>query len=128
MSELVFGSSYDLLQDSQNHFIIDGITSQMHRFGFLLNFPGLESIKMNHILFPSARAKALRFYAKSKQIMEERKARDGEKKNDVLSNLLAATDPETGEGFSNQQLWIESNLLIIAGEYNSTCGRYRGKD
>ncbi|KAL2849014.1 cytochrome P450 [Aspergillus pseudodeflectus] len=120
MSELVFGSSYDLLQDSQNHFIIDGITAQMHRFGFLLNFPGLESMGMNHILFPSARGKALRFYAKSKQIMEERKARKGERKDDVLSNLLAATDPETGESFSNQQLWIESNLLIIAGSDTSS--------
>ncbi|KAK9249657.1 hypothetical protein V1507DRAFT_438802 [Lipomyces tetrasporus] len=75
MSELVFGTSYDLLNDAQNHFIIDGIVAHMQRFGFLLHFPGLEKIKMNYILFPHARRKAMRFYVKSKQIMEERKAR-----------------------------------------------------
>jgi cytochrome P450 len=117
MSELVFSASYNLLDDAQNHFIIDGIVAQMQRFGFLLHFPGLEKIKMNHILFPHARRKAMRFYAKSKQIMEERKARGEEKsKNDVFSKLLTANDPETGESFSNQQLWVESNLLIIAGK------------
>ncbi|KAJ8097660.1 cytochrome P450 [Lipomyces tetrasporus] len=112
MSELVFGTSYDLLNDAQNHFIIDGIVAHMQRFGFLLHFPGLEKIKMNYILFPHARRKAMRFYGRV------------ESKNDVFSQLLTAKDPETGESFSNQQLRVESNLLIIAGRLGHVFNRH----
>ncbi|CEJ61933.1 hypothetical protein PMG11_10449 [Penicillium brasilianum] len=123
MSELVFGTSYNLLGNSENHFVIDGIIAQMQRFGFLLHFPGLEKMKLHHILFPQARRKATRFYAKSRKIMEERKARgDSDNGSDVFRALLTANDPETGESFSNQQLWVESNLLIIAGSDTSSTG------
>ncbi|KAL2838596.1 putative cytochrome P450 [Aspergillus pseudodeflectus] len=123
MSELTFGQSYNLLGSSENHYIIDGVLGQMQRFGFLLQFPLVEKLRLNRLLFPHAKAKAMRFNAKSRQIMEERKAR-GERgaatENDVFSHLLAANDSETGQGLSIQQLWVESNLLIIAGSDTSS--------
>jgi cytochrome P450 len=123
MSELTFGKSYNLLGSSENHYIIDGVLGQMQRFGFLLQYPLVEKLRLNRLLFPNAKAKAMRFNAKSRQIMEERKAR-GERgaatNNDVFSHLLAANDSETGQGLSIQQLWVESNLLIIAGSDTSS--------
>ncbi|KAL3453552.1 cytochrome P450 [Aspergillus insuetus] len=123
MSELTFGTSYNLLGSSENHYIIDGVLGQMQRFGFLLQYPLVEKLRLDRVLFPHAKAKAMRFNAKSKQIMEERKAR-GERgaaaENDVFSHLLAANDSETGQGLSIQQLWVESNLLIIAGSDTSS--------
>ncbi|KAL2811856.1 cytochrome P450 [Aspergillus granulosus] len=121
MSELVFGRSYNLLGDSENHYIVDGVLGQMQRFGFLLQFPLVEKLKLNRLLYPGAKQKAMRFNAKSRQIMEERKARGGgANENDVFSHLLAAKDTETGQGLSIQQLWVESNLLIIAGSDTSS--------
>ncbi|KAJ0426173.1 putative cytochrome P450 [Aspergillus carlsbadensis] len=123
MSELTFGKSYNLLGSSENHYIIDGVLGQMQRFGFLLQFPLVEKLRLNRLLFPNAKAKAMRFNAKSRQIMEERKARGehgNETENDVFSHLLAANDSETGQGLSIQQLWVESNLLIIAGSDTSS--------
>ena len=49
---------------------------------------------------------------------EREKAQDehGQEKIDLFSKFLAAKDPVTGEGLSHNQLWAESNLVIIAGQ------------
>ncbi|KAF7183231.1 hypothetical protein CNMCM7691_003144 [Aspergillus felis] len=120
MSELVFSTSYNLLTNSANHWIIQGVIGQMQRFGFLLQLPELETLKLNHVFFPEARQRAMRFSVKAKEIMQERQLRQKEELNDVLGNLLAARDPETGEGLPNAQLWVDSNLLIIAGSDTSS--------
>ena len=36
-------------------------------------------------------------------------------RQDLFSHILAAKDPEKGRGFSMDELWGESTLLIIAG-------------
>jgi cytochrome P450 len=121
MSQLVFGTSYHLLTDATNHWIIDGVLGQMRRISFLTTLPELQDMKMQNILFPGARQRALRFSGKSREIMEARQKReksgldDKENPIDLFSKLLTAKDPETGEGLSQKQLWAESNLLIIAG-------------
>jgi cytochrome P450 len=48
------------------------------------------------------------------QAMERTKMQDIDRK-DFFYYLLNAKDSETGEGFSMNELWGESNLLIIAG-------------
>ncbi|EED16181.1 cytochrome P450, putative [Talaromyces stipitatus ATCC 10500] len=122
ISQVVFGASYNLIGDSENHWIIDGVMAQLKRFGFLLQLPDLEKIGLHHILFPGARQKAIRFTKKSGQIMQERKEKGEKYSADVFSKLLSATDPETGESLSNTQLWVDSNLLIIAGSDTSSTG------
>lgn len=42
-------------------------------------------------------------------------SKESPERKDFFTHLLAARDPETGQGFSLQELWGESNLLIIAG-------------
>lgn len=128
MSQLVFGTSYDLLTNAENHWIIDGVLGQMRRISFLTTMPELDDMGFHRILFPDARRRAFRFSMKSREIMEARSKRDEEEKGnddsakertprkDIFSRLLTAKDPETGEGLSQTQLWAESNLLIIAGE------------
>lgn len=123
MSYLVYGTSYDLLTKSEDHWVIDGVLGQMRRISFLTMLPELENMRFDRLLFPDARRKAYQFSAKSRQIMEARrdkekhvKGEDQEIKVDLFSKLLAAKDPETGEGLSDKQLWAESNLMIIAGK------------
>lgn len=131
MSYLVFGASYNLLTKAEDHSIIDGVLGQMRRVSFLTQLPELEEMRLHKWLFPDARRRALAFSQKSKQIMEERQEKkklveageapiDGPR--DLFSKLLAAKDPDTGEGLSQKQLWAESNLLIIAGSDTSSTG------
>ncbi|EFY94096.2 Cytochrome P450 CYP548G4 [Metarhizium robertsii ARSEF 23] len=111
MSQLVFGTSYHLLTDAENHWIVDGVCGQMRRISFLTQLPELETMKLHKLLFPDARRRALRFSQKSRQIMEERQEREkraaqadeteadkSKAKIDLFSKLLHAKDPETGEG------------------------------
>jgi cytochrome P450 len=53
-------------------------------------------------------------YSKS-QAMERTKMGLDVDRKDFFYHLLNAKDPETGNGFSMNELWGESNLLIIAG-------------
>jgi cytochrome P450 len=41
-------------------------------------------------------------------------------RRDIFSFLLHAKDPETGEGFSMPELWMEGNTLIVAGSDTSS--------
>ncbi|KAI0873978.1 putative cytochrome P450 [Hypoxylon argillaceum] len=127
MSQLVFGTSYHLLTDATNHWIVDGVLGQMRRISFLTTMPEVQDLRLQSILFPGARERALRFSGKSREIMEARQAREksgagGAEATDLFSRLLHAKDPETGEVLSQKQLWAESNLLIIAGSDTSSTG------
>ncbi|EWZ77890.1 hypothetical protein FOXG_16410 [Fusarium oxysporum f. sp. lycopersici 4287] len=125
MSHLVFGTSYNLLTNSENHWVIDGVLGQMRRMSFLTMLPELEDMRFDLLLFSNARRMAYRFAVKSREIMEARKIREKamegqETKVDLFSKLLAAKDPETGEGLPDKQLWAESNVMIIAGSDTSS--------
>ncbi|GAP87075.1 putative benzoate 4-monooxygenase cytochrome P450 [Rosellinia necatrix] len=127
MSQLVFGTSYHLLTDAANHWIVDGVLGQMRRISFLTTMPEIQDLRLQSMLFPGARERAIRFSGKSREIMEARQARakndtDDKEAIDLFSKLLHAKDPETGEGLSQKQLWAESNLLIIAGSDTSSTG------
>ncbi|KDN64424.1 hypothetical protein CSUB01_10421 [Colletotrichum sublineola] len=120
MSQLVFGRSYHLLESPDNHWIADAILGQMRRVSFLMQLPELEDMRLHNVLFPNARKKALKFSLKSREMMEKREEASDGVANDLFSKLFAAKDPETGESLSRQQLWAESNLLIIAGSDTSS--------
>lgn len=119
MSHLVYGTSYELLTNPDDHWVIDGVLGQMRRISFLTLLPELEDMRFDRLLFPDARRKAYRFSIKSREIMEARKNKESsgsqEGRADLFSKLFAAKDPETGESLSDKQLWAESNLMIIAG-------------
>lgn len=53
-------------------------------------------------------------YSKSQALERTKLGLDVDRK-DFFYYLLNARDPETGKGFSMDELWGESNLLIIAG-------------
>ncbi|KAL4752592.1 cytochrome P450, partial [Aspergillus terricola var. indicus] len=123
MSQLVFGTSYHLLNSTDNHWIIDGVLGQLRRISFLNQLRELEDMKLDRVLFPDARRKAFRFAGMGRQIMETRKNKMGDDtKNDLFGKLLAAKDPETGKALSHRQLWAESNTLIVAGSDTSSTG------
>lgn len=59
-----------------------------------------------------------KFYKYAEDVLGERIAAEGnagETRKDIMHHLLQATDPTTGQGFSREQLNVESSLLIAAG-------------
>ena len=82
--------------------------------------PWLHQSGADRLLFRKLyndREKYLRF--SRKQVMERTKGFSESHRKDIFYHLLRAKDPETGEGFSERELWGESNTLIIAGVYVS---------
>ena len=59
-----------------------------------------------------------RFLEISTQYSEKRMASEEKrnKRNDIMSALLAAKDPKTGTKLSDAEVWGEAHLMIAAGE------------
>ena len=61
-----------------------------------------------------------RFLEISTKYAEERRMASMEKmstRNDIMSALLAASDPKTGTKLSEAEVWGEAHLMIAAGGY-----------
>src|SRR5436190_7474750 len=56
------------------------------------------------------------------QRAKERTQAGHEAKKDFFYYLLNAKDPETGQGLTTQELWGESNVLMIAGSDTTSTG------
>lgn len=76
----------------------------------------IKTLGLNKILFRKIYNMRMQYMAYSKaQAGERSKIGLETDRKDFFYYLLNARDPETGKGFSPQELWGESNLLIIAG-------------
>ena len=78
---------------------------------------GLANLHLDKILFRDLAAANSRYEEFSKKQAEHRIARVAEvNTNDVFHFLQKGKDPETGEGFTLQELVSEASLLILEGE------------
>lgn len=78
--------------------------------------PEIDKLHLDRLLFPTIAAGRARYMAYSRsQLMERTRLGNTTDRKDFFHYLLAARDPQTGEGFKTADLWAESNLLIIAG-------------
>lgn len=116
MGDLAFGKSFDMLESPKNRFAADLVTMAAHRHLICGTHLALHRSHLDHLLFPNIAAGRARYLAYSKAELAERQAlgSDSDRK-DFFHYLLQARDPQTGQGFNTNELWGESNLLIIAG-------------
>ena len=114
MAELVFGRAFKMLENVDNRFVIDLIQYAAFRVGVCLQMPQLAVWNLDKILSPKVRQMRDRYVGVSKRMAVDRIAMES-KRQDLFSHILAARDPETGRGFTMDELWGESTLLIIAG-------------
>lgn len=78
--------------------------------------PWLHQSKLDRLVFRKLFTDREKYLAFSReQMMERIKYNSDPIRKDIFHHLLHAKDPETGEGFSQRELWGESNTLIIAG-------------
>lgn len=118
MAELVFGKAFHMLDSADNRFIIDLIQIAAFRVGVCLQLPQLATLNLDKIFIPHVRKLRDDYVKVSKDMAIERMKMDSTRQ-DLFSHILAAKDPETGKGFSMDEIWGESTLLIIAGTTSS---------
>ncbi|TVY36040.1 Cytochrome P450 monooxygenase [Lachnellula subtilissima] len=118
MGDLCFGKAFEMLEHEENHHVIDliGNAAHMHLIEKLGTNPMIKTLGLNKVLFRKIYNMRMQYMAYSKaQAGERSKIGLETDRKDFFYYLLNARDPETGKGFSPQELWGESNLLIIAG-------------
>jgi len=116
LGDICYGRSFDTLEMEENRFAVKlvGMSSQFHYLN--AQMPVLKKLGLDRLLFPNLRAVRQRFMAYSKSRLAERmKLGTDTDRRDFFYYLLKARDPETGQGFATQELWGESNVLLIAG-------------
>jgi cytochrome P450 len=116
MGELVFGKAFGMLENPANRFAVDLVSSAAHRHLICGTHLTIHNWHLDKIFFRAIAAGRAQYMAYSKQqAMERTKLGADCDRKDFFYYLLNAKDPETGRGFTQDELWGESNLFIIAG-------------
>ncbi|KAF2261474.1 cytochrome P450 [Lojkania enalia] len=116
MGDLVFGKAFGMLESGGNRFAVELVGNAAHRHLICGTHLTIHRWHLDKILFRKIAAQRGLYMQYSKaQAMERTKLGLDIDRKDFFYYLLNARDPETGKGFSMDELWGESNLLIIAG-------------
>ena len=116
LGDICYGQSFDTLERPDNRFAIS-MVAQSSAFHYLnAQMPRLKKFGIDRLLFRELRVVRQRFMAYSRARLQQRmKLGTDNDRRDFFYYLLKAKDPETGLGFATQELWGESNVLLIAG-------------
>jgi cytochrome P450 len=116
LGDICYGQSFETLEREENRFAMH-MVAQSSRFHYLnAQMPLLKKFGLDRVLFRDLRARRTRFMAYSRARLQQRiQVGTDNDRRDFFYYLLNAKDPETGEGFPMQELWGESNVLLIAG-------------
>ena len=125
ISELSFGKSLDMLLKADNRWITESISSYIRRSFMAMQYPtiftqgGSSWLSADTWLFPSLLKDRARYLDATIGVVQ-RRIDDNESmkdRKDIMSYLLAAKDPETGENLQMAEVWSEAYLMISAGGY-----------
>ena len=114
MAELVFGKAFYMIDLVDNRFIIDLIQVAAFRVGVCLQMSALAVWNVDKIFTPNVRKLRDQYVGVSRKLAFDRMKMDS-KRQDLFSHILAAKDPQTGRGFTLDEIWGEATLLIVAG-------------
>ncbi|MCJ1244247.1 hypothetical protein MMC30_001445 [Trapelia coarctata] len=120
MGDIVFNRNWDMMAVEDNRPIIDTLTQGVSGLNLSGHMPQILSLKLDKLLFRKLTAGTYQYQALSKAQSGWRIANAATlKTRDIFSALLSARDPETGLGFTHEELVSEAALLIIAGSSTS---------
>lgn len=115
MADLIFGMEYNMLGSTRWRYVCDAIESSNERMGPVLQLPALRSPLLDFTLFRNSIQDRTRFLRFVGGMLRMRRGMADTQKNDLFSRLVKAVDPETGTGFTREQIEAESTTLIVAG-------------
>jgi cytochrome P450 len=123
ISDLAFNDSFHLLLKPDMRWIEKALGQFTHMAQLRGQSPEMFDRNYPFILFDpnvwffAKFAGNLRKYTRLGLAMAKKRTDKAQRQDrkDVMHFILNAKDPETGKGFSRQEVWAESNLIIGAG-------------
>lgn len=122
MSDVVFGAKYDLLCSETYRYICEAIEVSNVRMSFLVHAGRWAASFIEKSTFRRAIRARNRFVAFVARVVGDRLKRQSLNvagkmpiKPDIFSHLQNAKDPQTGDGFNQEEVGAEGTTLIVAG-------------
>lgn len=115
MTSFIFSGKYNMLEREQYRYVVQCIEESNIRVSSLLQAPVLKTLRLDKLLFFRAiyaRNKFLRFVGK---LLRDTKKNDRTQRKDLFEMLTHAKDPESGKGFTPDEIVAESVTLVVAG-------------
>ena len=127
ISELSFGKSLDMLRKPDNRWITKSISSYIRRSFMAMQYPaiftrgGSSWLSADTWLFPTLLKDRARYLKATINVVQQRIDANNamKERKDIMSYLLAAKDPESGENLELAEVWSEAYLMISAGQEDS---------
>lgn len=124
ISDLTFGQPFHMIKSPKLRWLVEAIVSGNRHIYMRFAYPPLFNLDPSRWysparwLFPGMCTERTSFSSIAEQYSKERMTMMEEGKmerNDIMSALLAAHDPRTGEKLSEAEVWTEAHLMIAAG-------------
>ena len=117
MGELAFGDRFDLQTREENRFILQAVRATSKVCGVYSQFPELKSTAFERLMKSNSKSNwtQQKFGVFMKEVIQRRLVASRDISHDLFSFIIDAKDPETGEGFSLDEIWAESRLFMVAG-------------
>lgn len=120
MGEFGFGQTFDLQTAETNRFLIDAVTATSHKAGVYVQYPALQKLRLEALFYRRGLEMREKYLKLMSSLVRSRLAAGKSSRNDLFSFIVDAKDPDTGVGFSEDELWAESRFLLIAGADTSS--------
>ena len=117
MGEFGFGQSFELQTKPDNEFLIEAVEGTIRKVGPYVLYPKLRHLHLDKLFMWKLLKMRSKYLELMGRLVKERLSAEKDSQNDMFAHLVDAKDPETGRGFSYEELWAESRFLLIAGEY-----------
>ena len=115
MGEFGFGQSFQLQSKPDNRFLIEAAIATSRKAGVYVQYPRLQYLYLERLLYRKGTLIREKFRQLMARLVTERLSAEKGTQNDLFSFVVDAKDPETGRGFTKDELWAESRFLLIAG-------------
>ncbi|KAF5563111.1 cytochrome P450 monooxygenase E-class group I [Fusarium phyllophilum] len=117
VTSIVFGENFDLIRSPWYRHIPPALARSNERISVIVQWPYVVWRRMDKVLFRNSVAGRKDFLRFAHNLVTERVQRGSG--DDVLSGLLDAADPTTGNKLTQDEIVAESILMLVAGEYPS---------
>lgn len=117
LGELLMGRSYETIQKSENRWFLEMMVDLIKYNNFVGQMPSLAKLGLAPLFIRGQKERRSRQVKFARDCISTRleQGPDANGRRDILYHLSQAKDPETGNGFSQQELTSETVLLLGAG-------------
>jgi cytochrome P450 len=115
MATFIFSGKYNMLEREQYRYVVQCIEESNIRVSSILQAPILKAFRMDRLFFPRAIVARNMFLGFVGKLLRDTKKNDRSQRKDLFEMLSHAKDPESGKGFSPEEIVAESVTLVVAG-------------